>query len=164
MNRATQYVGTVVFLAALLCACETAGVTPTASPPPKPAIQFVDLQGFDADLSNALGTQLPRVQVGFYDRITPSALPVRLQTWLSSVESGGGKIKVTPPKSDITAKDPFLLLSLISSLMSASKIAKQVAVQTQFAPAHAYDAEVVLTDDGSGQSIVSQVVFSRRAP
>ena len=34
MNRATQYVGTVVFLAALLCACETAGVTPTASPPP----------------------------------------------------------------------------------------------------------------------------------
>lgn len=145
-----------------LNACETEPVTPVADTAPKPALQFVDLQGFDADLSSSLSTQLPRVEVVFYDRITPSTLPLRLQTWLTSVDAGGGKVKITPPKSDITAKDPFLLLSLASSLWSASKLAKEAAVKYQFASAHAYDAEVVLKEDANGQTVVDHIVFAKR--
>jgi hypothetical protein len=105
---------------------------------------------------------LPRVDVVFYDRITPSTLPLRLQTWLTSVDAGGGKVKITPPKSDITAKDPFLLISLASSLWSASKLAKEAAVKYQFVSAHAYDAEVILKDDGNGQTVVDHIVFAKR--
>jgi hypothetical protein len=164
VNRLIKYLGIGIFLLACLSACETTPVVPEAtSTPPPQDIQFVDLQGFDANLSHALATDLPRVEVSFYDRISPSALPLRLQTWLSSVESGGGKIKVTPPKSDVTAKDPFLLMSLASSLWSASKLAKETAAKHLFASAHAYDAEVVLKDDGTGQNVVDHIVFAKRA-
>jgi hypothetical protein len=145
-----------------LSACETEPVNPDVASNPKPALQFVDLQGFDADLSSSLSTQLPRVEVVFFDRITPSTLPLRLQTWLTSVDAGGGKVKITPPKSDVTAKDPFLLLSLASSLWSASKLAKEAAVKYQFVSAHAYDAEVVLKEDGNGQTVVDHIVFAKR--
>ena len=100
--------------------------------------------------------------MSFYDKVTPSALPLRLQAWLSSVEAGGGKVKVVPPKSDISAKDPFLLMSLASSLWSASKIAKEAAVKAQFYAAQAYNVELVLKDDGTGQSVVDKVVFVKR--
>jgi hypothetical protein len=164
MNSLIKHLSTSLLLVASLSACETNPVTPVANTAPRTDIQFVDLQGFDADLSHAMGTQLPRVEVNFYDRVSPSAMPTRLQTWLSSVESGGGKVKVTRPKSDISAKDPFLLLSLASSLWSASKVAKEAAAKSQFEPAHAYDAELVLKDDGNGNSVIDRVVFAKRAP
>jgi hypothetical protein len=145
-----------------LSACETEPVAPAVASHPKPELQFVDLQGFDTELSNSLTTQLPRVEVAFYDRITPSTLPLRLQTWLNSVDAGGGRVKVTPPKSDITAKDPLLLLSLASSLWSVSKLAKEAAVKYQFNSARAYDAEVVLKEDGNGQTLVDHIVFVKR--
>lgn len=147
-----------------LSACQTNATAQTSNEAPKPAIAFVDLQGFDAELSQSLAAPLPNVQVSFYDKVTPSALPLRLQTWLSSVEAGGGKVKVIPPKSDISAKDPFLLMSLASSLWSASKMAKEMAVKAQFNAAQAYNAELVLKDDGTGQSVIERVVFVRRTP
>jgi len=149
-------------IAASLMGCESNPSAPSATRAPQPEIAFVDLQGFDADLSTSLGAPLPKVQVSFYDKITPSALPLRLQTWLSSVEAGGGKVKVVPPKSDISAKDPFLLMSLASSLWSASKIAKEAAIKAQFYAAQAYNVELVLKDDGTGQSVVDKVVFVKR--
>jgi hypothetical protein len=164
MKSLIKYLASGLLLVVSLCACETNPVTSEANTAAKPDIQFVDLQGFDTDLSHALVTQLPRVEVNFYDRVSPSAMPGRLQTWLSSVEAGGGKVKVTPPKSDISAKDPFLLLSLASSLWSASKAAKEAASKSQFVPAHAYDAELVLKDDGNGHSVIDHVVFAKRAP
>ncbi len=163
MNSVISKFAVGLLLVASLSACETNPATPAAASAPKPELQFVDLQAFDADLSSSLTTQMPRVEVVFFDRVSPSAMPPRLQTWLSSVESGGGKIKITPPKSDITAKDPFLLLSLASSLWSASKLAKEAATKYQYSSAHAYDAEVVLKDDGSGQSVVDHIVFAKRS-
>lgn len=162
INCSLKHLGIGLFMLAGLSACETSPLTPAANSAPKPEIQFVDLQGFDMELSSAMSTRLARVEVAFYDRISPSSVPARLQTWLSSVEAGGGKVKVTPPKSDITAKDPFLLMSLVSSLWSASKIAKEAAAKAQYQSAHGYDAELVLKDDGSGQSVIDKVVFAKR--
>ena len=95
-------------------------------------------------------------------RIT--ALPVRLRPCLPLVKAAGGKVTLTPPTSEFTAKDPALRLPLISAPMPDSQIAKQVALQNQCARAHADDAEVVRVDDGNGQSILSHLVFARRAP
>jgi len=162
MNIPLTRICTGLLLASALAACESNPSASSAARVPQPEIQFVDMQGFDSDLSSALGAPLPKVEVSFYDKITPSALPTRLQTWLSSVEAGGGKVKVTPPKSDIAAKDPFLLMTLISSLWNASKIAKEAATKAQFSSAQGYNAELVLKDDGSGQSVIDKVVFVKR--
>lgn len=151
-------------LSLALMACESNPIQPAASAPPKPELQFVDLQGFDRDLAGSLGAPLPKVDVAFVDRIVPSAMPDRLQQWMASVEAGGGKVKVVPPKSTVTAKNPLFLLSAASTLWSASKMAKEMATKAQFNAARGYDAEILLKADDRGDTVVDRVVFIKRQP
>lgn len=150
---------TVVFA---LVACESNPAQSASTAAVKSELQFVDLQGFDRDLASSLSAPLPKIDVAFYDRVTPSALPERLQQWMASVEAGGGSVKVVPPKSSVTAKSPFLLISAISTLWSASKTAREMSTQSQFRAAHAYDAEIILKQDDKGESVVERVVFVQR--
>ena len=75
MNSLIKHLAPYLLVVACLSACETNPATTGANNAAKPDIQFVDLQGFDADLSHSMGTQLPRVEVNFYDRVSPSAVP-----------------------------------------------------------------------------------------
>jgi hypothetical protein len=152
-----------VWVAAMaLAACESNPPMAQSSVPPKAELQFVDLQNFDHALAGSLSAALPKVDVAFYDRVTPSALPERLQHWMASVEAGGGTVKVVPPKSSVTAKSPFLLISAISALWSASKMAKEMSTNAQFKAARSYDAQIILKVDARGDSVVDRVVFIQR--
>ena len=151
-------------LLALLSACQSNPPQAETAEPPKVNVQFLDVQGFDRDLSRSLAAPLPAVDVAFYDRITPSALPDRLQKWLASIESSGGSVKVVPPKSTVTAKNPFLLISAASSVWSASKATREYAQEAQFKAAHAYNAEIQLKVDEKGDTIVDKVQFIQRKP
>jgi hypothetical protein len=128
----------------------------------EPSIRFVDLKGFDQELGASLSAPLPKVEVGFYDRVAPSQLPERLQKWLAAVEAGGGCVKVTPPPSTVTAKGPLLLLGAVTSLWTANKMLKEIADEARFRAAGGYDAEMLLKADGGGDVIVDKVVFVRR--
>jgi hypothetical protein len=151
-------------LLAALSACETRTAAPDGTPmAPKQQLSFLDTQGFDQELSGSLSALLPKVNVGFYDKVSPNSLPERLQAWLSAVEAGGGKVNVVKPKEEITAKSPFMLISLASSLWSASKAVKEVAARSHFLPAQQYDADLILKLDDSGQTVVDAVVFTARA-
>lgn len=152
----------ILALAFALLACESNPSQPAPSGPPKAALHFLDLQGFDRDLAASLIAPLPKVEVAFYDRITPSAVPDRLQRWLAAVEAGGGTVKIVPPESTITAKNPFLLISAISSLWSGSKMIKDMSTQTQFSAAQTFSAEIILKRDDAGDSVVDRVVFVER--
>lgn len=149
-------------LALLLAACGAGPGVTAAEGPPKPQLQFADLQGFDRDLAHSLRAPLPQVDVAFYDRIPPSALPERLQLWMASVEAGGGKVEIVPPKPTLTGRSPFLLISAISSLWTASKVAKEMATKAQFDSAKAYDAQILLKVDDKGDTVVDKVVFVHR--
>jgi len=151
-------------LLALLSACQSNPPQAESAEPPKASVQFLDVQGFDRDLSRAMAAPLPAVDVAFYDRITPSALPDRLQKWLASVESSGGSVKVVPPKSTVAAKSPFLLISAASSLWSASKATREYTQEAQFKVAHSYNAEIQLKIDDKGDTIVDKVLFIQRKP
>lgn len=151
-----------VLLLVSLTACETNPAQPARPVAAKAELQFVDLAGFDRDLSASLSATLPRIEVAFYDRITPSAVPERLQHWMAAVELGGGSVQVVPPKSSVTAKSPFLLVSLMSSLWSASKVVKDLSMKAQFKPAQAFDAQIILKADDKGESVVDKVVFLQR--
>ena len=162
MTYSTAIRGVCAVVVALgLSACETNPLQPTSTVPAKSELQFADLQGFDRELAGSLSS-LPKVDVAFYDRIAPSALPTRLQTWMASVESGGGTVTVVPPKPSVTAKSPMLLISAISTLWSASKVAKEYAAKAAFDPAHGYNAQIILKQDDKGDSIVDRVVFLKR--
>jgi hypothetical protein len=154
----------IVTLMALctLTACGTNPAQPVGSTSPQADLNFVDLQGFDRDLSASLAAPLPQVQVAFYNHVTPNALPDRLQQWMAAVEAGGGKVQVQQPKPTVTAKSPFLLISAITSLWTASKMAKDMSTQAQFKAAQAYDANIILKVDDKGEAVVDKVVFVQR--
>ena len=149
-------------LSVLLSACAANPVEPANTEPPKAALQFVDLQSFDRELSSSLSATLPTVNVAFYDHVTPSALPPRLQSWMASVEAGGGKVKVVPPPSTVAAKSPLLLLGLVTSLWTASKMAREMSSKAQLNVAKDYDANILLKTDDKGESVVDKVVFMQR--
>ncbi len=154
--------GVAMFLGVALSACQTTGEVATPSGPPKPEIPFIDLQGFDRELSVALADPLPKVAVPFYDRIVPSALPERLQNWMAAVEAGGGTVKVIPPKPTITPKDPLLLFSIASAIWKATGMAQEMSTKAQFRAAQAFDAEMILKVDDKGDTVVDRVVFTQR--
>jgi hypothetical protein len=163
MNNSVQK--KLFLIGVLLCAlagCESNPDLPVSAAPARAELNFVDLQGFDRDLAGSLSAPLPKVEVAFYDRVTPSALPERLQHWMASVEAGGGSVKVVPPKSSVTAKSPFLLISAISTLWTASKMVKEVSAQSRFKAAQSFDAEIILKADDKGESVVDKVVFTQR--
>jgi len=151
-----------VVIAFWLGACSPNLLQSESPKAPKHELKFVDLQAFDRDLANSLSAPLPKVDVTFYDRIVPSALPERLQPWMASVESGGGTVTVVPPKSSVTAKSPFLVLGAISSLWSATKVARELSAKAQFNAAHAFDAEIILKQDDKGETVVDKVAFIQR--
>jgi hypothetical protein len=149
-------------LAIALSACATDSTQRAQAQAPRSSLEFVDYQGFDSELAKSLAAPLPVVDVAFYDRITPSALPPRLQQWMAAVEAGGGTVKVVPPAGGFSAKSPLMLLGAVSSLWSVSKTVEEVATRAQFRAARAYNAEIVLKADEQGGLIVDKIVFRQR--
>lgn len=125
-------------------------------------MQFVDLQGFDRELGSALSAPIPQVDFAFYDRVSPNALPERLQRWMASVENGGGTVKVVPPATGVSAKSQLLLISAISTLCSASGFAIDMATNAQFKAARGFNAEILLKSDDLGDSVVEKVGFVKK--
>ncbi len=128
----------------------------------KDQVQFLDIASFDKTLSASLSAPLAKVDVAFVDVVKPSAMPERLQKWMASVEAGGGKVSITEPKSELQGRSVFALVSAATTLWSASKMAASFARDSQFKAAQAYNAEIVLKRDTSGDSVVDKVVFTKR--
>ena len=164
MNVTMKYRQTLVLSLLIgLAGCQTNPLQPATPTPPKASLQFLDLQGFDQDMTQSLSASLPQVEVAFFDRVTPSAMPERLQQWVSSAQQGGGQVTVTPPKSSVTAKNPFLLISAISTLWSASNMAREMATKSQFQAARGYNAEIILKQDDRGDTVVDKVIFAKKS-
>ena len=146
----------IVVLAVLLAGC----AAPASKVEARPQLQYLDLPSFDEQISASLRS-LPRVEVTFHDKVSPSKLPERLQRWLSAVETNGGKVAVIPPPTTVAAKNPLMLVSAVSTLWSAHKMAKEAMEAEALRAAGKYDAELQLGAEG-GELVVSRVVFTQR--
>ena len=93
----------LVALALLLGACGTDSPVPERTAAPKSELRFVDLQGFDQELSGALSAPLPKVDVAFYDRITPSAMPAAITSAPAQVVQAYDSPSITVPANSATA-------------------------------------------------------------
>lgn len=147
-------------LSALLGACASA-------PTPAPAtashqIEFIDLEGFDRHLNTSLAAKLAKIDVAIVNSTTATSIPPRLQAWLEAVESGGGTVKVSLPPSTVTAKNPLLLLSLISGIWNTTRATKAINTHEFHKPAQTYDAEITLKIDDKGERLIDKITFSER--
>ncbi len=153
-----------LFLAALMAAILTAcaSAPPAAIVAAKPSLEFIDLASFDQSLNASLGATLPVVDVAVLNAVTATSIPPRIQTWLEAVESGGGTVTVTPPKSTVSAKNPLLLLSLISGIWNTTRAAKAISSHDLHKSANKYNAEILLKIDDKGERLIDKIIFTER--
>lgn len=154
---------TIALFAIALVVLVTACASPsTSTVEAKPHLEFIDLDGFDHSLNASLNASLPVVDVAVMNATTATSIPPRIQIWLQSVESGGGKVTVTPPKSTVAAKNPLLLLSLISGIWNATRATKAINAHGLHKSANKYDAELLLKIDDKGERLIDKIIFTER--
>ncbi len=130
-------------------------------------LTFVDLPSFDQRLAGQLSQDVAAVSITFYDQMTISRLPERLQNWLTAVENEGGKVQVqsapVTQAGGITAKSPLLVVSAIATLWSARKTLADMMYRADLKKTKAYDATLVLKVDPNGSQVLDRIVLNRRS-
>jgi len=148
-------------LVVALSACTTAPITPSAEAS-SPSVAFIDLDKFDRQLSSSLTADLPQVEVSFLERVSPNQMPERMKVWLNHIESNGGRIQVQEPPSSsgVTAKNPFVIFTIINAIKTLSDFAaKQALEKNFFQHAKGHDAKVILRHGADNELIVDKIIF-----
>jgi hypothetical protein len=149
----------------VLTGCETTGPVATDGVA-RPVVSFVDLDQFDKDLSLSLNAQLAQVEVPFYDHTSPNKMPERMKTWLNHVERTGGHILVEEPPSSsgVTAKNPFLIFSIINAIKTLSEASQKAAAEKNyFSATKGHDVKVVLKRNSDNETVVDKIIFLKSA-
>ena len=157
IRRITLHAG--LSLSILLAACTNLNPLPA-----KPLLEFVDLSSFDRELNSALTAKLHNVNVTVVNNVNATQIPERMQAWLHAVEAGGGTVTVSPPKSTVVAKNPLLLLTIVSGIWNGIKAAQALKSYEAHKSARAYDAEIVLKISEEGDRLIDKVIFTERKP
>jgi len=125
-------------------------------------LKFVDAPPFDSQLARSLRGSEKAVEISFYDEVSPSQLPPRLQKWLGSVEKNGGQVLVEPPPNEPVPRSPAMLFGLVGSLFNTIKRAREALAEKLFDSADGRDAVLLLKRNGKGEVVVEKIVFRRR--
>ena len=157
IRRMTLHAGLSLAVAVLLLAC--ADVTQL---PAKPQLEFADLSSFDHELNSALTAKLHAVNVTVVNNVNATHIPERMQAWLHAVEAGGGVVTVSPPKSTVAAKNPLLLLTIVSGIWNGIKATQALKSYEAHKSARTYDAEIVLKISPEGERLIDKVIFTER--
>jgi hypothetical protein len=143
------------------CASETSLVNSKVEA--KSNIVFIDIGKFDSELHASLSEKSEPVVVTFYDKVSPNAMPERLQKWLTSVERSGGKIEIEHPANELAPKNPALLLSLFSGLWSGMKAVAEIQDEQALKAARGKTAVISLERNAANQLVVGKVTFMKVA-
>ena len=146
-----------------LAGCATAPTSPTTSVP-QDKLSFVDIDVFDRDMAQSLKAELPSVEVSFYEKVSPNAMPPRLQKWVQTAEGTGGRVQVDPPEGELVARNPLALLSLFGTLFSSARAVVQMQQENQLNAARDRDVVIKLERRPDGQVVVGKVLFNKRKP
>jgi hypothetical protein len=129
----------------------------------KSNIVFIDIGKFDSELHASLVEKSEPVVVSFYDKVSPNAMPERLQKWLTTLERSGGKIEIESPPNELAPKNPALLLSLFSGLWSGMKAMTEIQDEQALKAAKGRTAVISLERNAAKQLVVSKVTFVKIA-
>ncbi len=148
------YAGLCLVLLTSLLGCAMTG----SSVPPRNWVQFIDYEGFDDQLHDALSYAYPIVTVGFVpDSATVNQLPGRIERWLSRIDSGGaGRIEARPDPA--LPQERGFALAAIPLMIAAYQFADSWIL---YRPVGDYDA-LIYYAPGTGN--LTRVLFLRRQP
>lgn len=127
-----------------------------------PVVAFIDLDKFDHALAASLASGLSTVEVPFHERVSPNKIPERMKTWLNHIEKNGGRIQVQEPPSSsgVTAKNPFLIFSIINALKTLNDLSVKAAQEKNFfSNIKGHDAKVILSHNSETEVVVDRVIF-----
>jgi hypothetical protein len=156
----------LIFLVTL-SGCETIQTVKTDLTPPPKEVAFLDGEGFDNKLGDSLAFDHEEVSVKIYDKFSPNKMPPRIQQWVSHLEKNGGKIQLVEPPSEsgVTAKDPFLIFSLINAIRSMLPIAEQVESEKKYyMNTKDRDVKVMLARNFNNEVVVDRLIFVKKKP
>ena len=151
----------------LLVGCETTSIVKSDQTPPPKEVAFLDGDNFDNKLGDSLAFDHDEVSIKLYDKFSPNKMPPRIQQWVSHLEKNGGKIQmVEPPSSSgVTAKDPFLIFSLINAIRSMLPIAEQVqSEKNYYMNTKDRDVKVMLARNNNNEVVIDKLVFVKKKP
>ena len=151
----------LLFVGCLIVGCSST-VSTSQEVKPSNQLNFIDLGKFDRELAVSLKDIDESVGVSFYEKVSPNQVPERLQKWISSVEQSGGRVNVEQPKGEMTSKDPFSIISIISSIIGGAKNFADYRKNDIYQNMKGRDAVVELERNPKGEVVVSRVQFVKR--
>jgi len=157
----------VICCITLLSGCETAPIVKSDRTPPPNEVAFLDGDSFDNNLVESLSFDHAEVSIKLYDKFSPNKMPPRIQKWVSHLEKNGGKIQMVEPPSEsgVTAKDPFLIFSLINAIRSMLPLADQVqSEKNYYMNTKDRDVKFVLARNANNEVVVDRLVFVKKKP
>ena len=89
-----------------------------------------------------------------------------MKTWLNHVERTGGHILVEEPPSSsgVTAKNPFLIFSIINAIKTLSEASQKAAAEKNyFSATKGHDVKVVLKRNSDNETVVDKIIFLKSA-
>jgi len=129
---------------------------------PSNQLNFIDIGKFDNELAVSLKELDGTVDIAFYQKVSPNQMPERLQKWISSVEQSGGRVNVEQPNGELASKDPFSIISIISSLIGGAKNFADFRTNDIYKNINGRDASVKLGRNSNGEVVVDKVQFVKR--
>jgi len=128
----------------------------TPAPSDKSAqLAFLDLSGFDADLSQSMREENREVVVKVPGRFSLNEIPDRMDKWLSRIKESGGKVQAEEiPKDGMQTRG--IVGALIDIVVAVYSAAQEHAL---YAPAENYN--VVLRYDAETGKVREAVFYHR---
>jgi hypothetical protein len=149
-------------LSILLVSCSTTTVSLNENAKASPMVGFVDIDKFDRDLTASLVEPLEVVNVSFYEKISPNAIPQRIQKWISATEKNGGRVTIQPPPNELAPKNPMALFGLFGSLFNTVKSVIDAQGDPRLEKVKGHDAVILLERNKQGEVVVGTVKFVKR--
>lgn len=165
MRRVFSSHWSFVLIACLaLSACETNPPAKSAQEDAVPIVAFIDADKFDHQLSASLSAQMNEITVPFYDKVSPNNMPERMKAWVNQVEKSGGKIQMTEPTSSsgVTAKNPFLIFSMINAIRTLSLLEQKNEKAKLLASAKGHDVKILLAYNAQNEVVIDKIVFAKK--
>lgn len=131
-------------------------------PPPKEKISYVDTNAFDRSLTSSLSANLDRVEIPIDDKISPIAIPERLNKWLAAVDANGGSVQVKQVEADSGGKTRRFPIALLGLAIEVVRLLRADPQETRYQPAANYDAELLVRQGPGGERIIERVILRRK--
>ena len=145
-------------LIALLGGCAS---TPPA-PPPKEKVTYIDTNSFDRNLSSSMNASLDTIEIPVDDKISPVAIPDRLNKWLAAVDANGGDIQVKQVETTAQGKTRGFPIAVIGLAIEVVRLLRGDPAEQLYKSAGNYDADIMVRQGPSGERVIERVVLKRR--